>query len=335
MATIRDVSKLAGVSVATVSRVINKNGYVNETTKNSVLNAIKALNYKPSSIARSLAGMKTSTIALLVSDILNPFFPEISHAIESEAIKQGYSVILCNSDNNAEKEAEYIKILKEKRIDGIMIASYTIQAEQIKKLQEEGIPVVVLDREFPGHNVLTLMCKNREGASMAVQHLIDQGCKKIGHISGPLDVYAARERAIGYEEVTNKNNIYTPGLIVPGGFSIDGGYRALLELYAKYPDIDGVFAGNDLMGIGAIKALYDSNLYVPKNIKVIGFDDIDLSKTFMPELSTIKQPIYEMSKMALHYLMKQINNEDIVLTSYAYEVELLPRESTKKLEKEA
>jgi LacI family transcriptional regulator len=185
MATIRDVAKLAGFSIATVSRVINKIGYVHKNTEEAVNKAMAILNFRPNEMARGLAGKNTRTIALIMPDILNPFFPEIARAVEDTAVEQGYTVILCNSDNNPEKERKYFSVLEKKQIDGLIIASYTIQAEQILELESKSIPVVVIDNSFPGHSILSLIPKNRQGAQMAVQHLLDQGCRKIGHIGGP------------------------------------------------------------------------------------------------------------------------------------------------------
>jgi len=329
MATIRDVSKLAGVSVATVSRVINGSGYVNKETEKAVRDAMKALNYKPSVAARTLAGKQSSTVALIVPDILNPFFPEIARSIEDAAQELGYTLVLCNSDNDPDKEMNYFRILESKHIDGIIIASYTIVPRQIMDLQEKSIPVVVIDNPLPGYPILSLVTKHREGARKAVRHLIDQGCRKIAHICGPLHVYSARERALGYEEVCRGQGNFAPSLIYPGDFRIDGGYEAMIRLFEQHPDIDGVFAGNDLMAIGALKALYHMGKSVPDDVKLIGYDGISLSMV-VPELSTVAQPMSKMGKLAMNFLMKLIRKEPVELTIHELEAELIIRKSTSK-----
>jgi LacI family transcriptional regulator len=328
MATIRDVSKLAGVSVATVSRVLNKSGYVNKETEETVLGVMKTLDYIPSEMARGLAGKSTSTIALMVPDIINPFFPEVARAIEDVAHSYGYTVILCNFDNNPEKEMNYIQMLKRKRIDGIVIASYTIQPEQILQLEKDSIPVVVIDRSFPSHPILCLTSKNREGARLAVKHLLDQGCRKIAHISGPLYVHDVKERALGYEDLCREQPWFVPSLIVQSDFHIDGGYDSTKELFTRHPDIDGVFAGNDLMAVGVMKSLNELGKKVPKDVKVIGFDDIVLARMVIPELSSVKQPIYGIGKLAMENLIRLITGESVIKKAYELDVELVVRQST-------
>jgi LacI family transcriptional regulator len=327
MATIRDVSKLANVSVATVSRVINQSGYVNEVTEKAVRQAMETLSYVPSDMARSLAGKKSATIALIVPDILNPFFPELARAVEDAAHQLGYTVILCNSDHDPEKERNYFGMLKNKRIDGIIVASYTIHPQQLLELQRQSIAAVVIDNHFLSHPILALQSKNREGAVMAVRHLLDRGCTTIAHISGPLEILPSRERLLGYELVMREHGMFAPSLIAEGDFHVEGGYRAMQELLKLHPDIDGVFAGNDLMAIGALKALYIAGKAVPQDVKLIGFDGIALA-TVVPELSTIAQPIAEMGKLATHYLMRQIRNEPVECKTHELDVRLLVRQST-------
>jgi len=327
MATIRDVSRLAGVSVATVSRVINRSGYVKEETREAVLAAMRALDYEPSVIARGLAGKNTATIALIIPDILNPFFPEVARAIEDQANKFNYTVILCNSDNDPEKERKYIQVLKNKRIDGIIIASYTIEAPQILELQREGVPVVAVDRAFGSHPILSFICNNREGAHMAARHLIERGCRKIAHISGP-PVMSAKERYQGYVDVCGSESRFDPGLVAEGNFTIEGGYAATLELFARHPDIDGIFAGNDLMAVGALKALYQLGKSVPRDVKIVGFDDIALARMVVPEITTVRQPVYEIGRQAMKHLIKLINGEKIGQQTKRLDVELVVRRSS-------
>jgi LacI family transcriptional regulator len=264
-------------------------------------------------------------------DILNPFFPEIARAVEDTAVEQGYTVILCNSDNNPEKERKYFSVLEKKQIDGLIIASYTIQADQILELESKSIPVVVIDNSFPGHPILSLIPKNRQGAQMAVQHLMDQGCRKIGHIGGPYSIYAARERYLGYEDVASKQAWFIPSLIVQSDFHINGGYNAILELYTRHPDMDGVFAGNDLMALGAMKAFKHLGIQIPNQVKLMGFDGISLDFV-VPELSTIAQPIYKIGSEAMNYLIKLIEGAVVDKTTYELNVELLIRQSTNNTE---
>lgn len=328
MATIKDVSKLAGLSVATVSRFLNKNGYVSKEAEAVLTEVIEKLNYVPNNIARSLAGKKTATVALMVPDILNPFFPEVARAIEDAANLQDYTVILCNTDNNPQKEQKYIETLIQKQIDGIIISSYTIKPEQILDLQKRSIPVILIDNAFPEHPIVSLLVNNRKGGEMATQHLLAQGCKKIVHICGPTYISSSRERTLGYEEVCKKTDWYTPSLIAYSDFTVIGGYKAMHELLQKHPDLDGVFAGNDVMAAGAMKALHEAKRLVPHQVKVIGFDGIQMDMVH-PELSTISQPIYAIGKTAMDSLLQLINKEPLDNPIHTFDVELLIKQTSK------
>lgn len=300
---------------------------MNAETEKAVRRAMETLHYVPNDMARSLAGKQSGTIALIVPDILNPFFPELARAVEDEAHQLGYTVMLCNSDYNPDKERHYIAMLQNKRIDGIILASYTIQPEQLSELSRRSVPVVVIDNCFPGHPVLSMQSKHREGAAMAVRHLLDQGCATIAHISGPVDVLSARERLLGYEETMREHAAFVPSLIASGDFQVEGGRQAMQRLLELHPGIDGVFAGNDLMAVGALKALYTAGKTVPRQVKLIGFDGIALS-TVVPELSTIAQPITGMGKQAAHELIRQIRGEPVERTARELDVQLLVRGST-------
>ncbi|WP_219835438.1 LacI family DNA-binding transcriptional regulator [Paenibacillus sp. R14(2021)] len=327
MATIRDVAKLAGVSVATVSRVLNQNGYVNAKTESSIRSAMTALQYKPNAIARSLAGKQTSTIALMIPDIRNPFFPELAKAVESTASKHDYTVILCDSDHDSSRERKYFDVLKNKKIDGLILASYTVQPDQILELQAEGIPVVLVDNSFPAHPILSLGVRNRQGAAAAVQHLLDQGCRKIAHIAGPFQVAASHQRSLGYEEACQSKAWFVPSLIAQGDFHAEGGYSAMLELLDRHPDLDGVFAGNDLMAIGARKALSTKGRRLPEDVKLIGFDGIPVHWDELA-FSTMTQPLSAMGELAVDYLIKLMNGEALPLEPHELDVELTVRPST-------
>lgn len=327
MTTIRDVSKLAGVSVATVSRLLNQSGYVSKEAEIAIMAAVEKLNYTPNTIARSLAGKKTAAVALMVPDILNPFFPEIARAAEDEAAARGYTLVLCNTDNNPNKEKMYIEALINKQIDGIIISSYTISPEQIVALQNRSIPIVAIDKHYSGYPILSVTAANRKGGQLAVRHLLEHGCRKIAHICGPTHVHAAHERALAYEDICAEQPWYTPSLTAFGHFNVEGGYKAMHELYRQHPDVDGVFAGNDLMAAGALKALHELNAEVPRQVRLIGFDGIRMDMVY-PELSTVSQQIYSIGKTAMDYLIRQINNEPIERKNYELEVELLIKSTT-------
>lgn len=330
MPTIRDVARLAGVSVATVSRVINQNGYVNKDTEQKVRKAIEQLQYMPNSVARGLAGKQTGTIALILPDISNPFFPEIARAVEDVAQKQGYTVILCNSDDQGQKEQTYIEMLRKKYIDGIIFASNTLREEDVQQMQANKIPLVVLDRALASGSCSVIRSRNYEGAKLAVEHLLQIGCRKIAHLYGPQEMITAKERMLGFEESVMHFPWYSPSLMVPGYFSVEGGIAAVMELLSRHRDVDGIFCGNDLMAIGALKGLHQLGIRVPDEVALIGFDGISLTQITQPELSTIAQPIYDMGTLAAQVLIAAITSGELQPKLYELDVTLIERESSKR-----
>jgi len=330
LTTMREVARLAGVSVATVSRVINQKDSVNPETAGQVLKAIEQLQYEPNAVAQGLAGKKMGIIALILPDILNPFFPALARGVEDVAHKKGLTVILGNSDDLGSKESSYIKVLKKKYVDGFIIASNTIRQEDVEALRNEGIPIVLLDRGLNTSACAVIRSNNRVGAKIAVQHLIEQGCQKIAHIYGPQEFITAHERLLGYEEVAGGLNGYSPSLMVSGNFDIASGRKAVEQLLTRHPDLDGIFAGNDLMAIGALKVLREREILVPEQVKVCGFDGISLTEITEPELTTVAQPIYEMGRLAAQMLLNEIESRLHENTMIELEVTLIPRKSTQK-----
>ncbi len=322
----RDVSKLANVSVATVSRVMNNNGYVNERTKEKVLAAIKELNYRPNDVARSLFKGKSKMIALFVPDIRNPFFPELARAVEDISNMHHYTFILCNTDNDPAKEVNYLNALLQKSIDGVIIVSSTMS---VKQLREIKVPIVALDRkldaEFPAVTV-----NNREGAKIAVRYLKETGCKHIAHIAGPQDIISSSERMKGYLDVVQKEYRFSDDYIRFGNYTYEDAFEVAKELLTSHSTVDGIFAANDLMAIGVLKAAEYLGINVPNDLSIIGFDGITIGRTTSPTLTTMEQPIYIIGKRATEILLQQIEEPDRRIPSEEYKVTLIQRESTKE-----
>lgn len=327
MATIKDVSKLAGVSVATVSRVINNKGYVSKETKDTIEKAMKMLNYTPNDVARRLAGKKSNTIGLIIPDILNPFFPEIARAVEDTANELGYNIILCNTDNSSSKEKQYFDMLFNKQVDGIIISSYAVVADALLKIMDRKMPVVLIDNKFEGSNIPTITSNNRNGGKIATEHLIECGCSKVAYIGGYFHIEPVRERYEGYEEVCKKNNMYYPNIIRNCDFSLKAGYDITKELLESNPDIDGIFAGSDLVAVGVYKALIDMGHRVPEDVKVIGYDGL-VSNTDYLDLSSIGQQIYACGRLAVEVIYKLIKGEVLEQDSFVLNVNLVKRNST-------
>lgn len=330
MTTIKDVAKEAEVSVATVSRVLNQSGYVNEDTKKKVQKAIEKLNYKPNAVARSLFKKKSKTIGLIVPDIKNPFFPEIARAVEDVLNAHEYTLILCNSDEHGEKEQKYLEVLKQKYIDGVIIVTSTLTLNDVKEM---GIPVVALDR--PINDDIPSICVNHyEGAKQAVQYLKSSGCKKIAHIRGPKNITSSNERYQGYLDEVKFETWFQKELIVPGNFDVYTTADVTRILLSKHPDIDGIFAGNDHMAVGVLKAAAGLGKSIPNDLSLISFDGIELGKLTIPELTTMAQPIYQLGSSAAKMLLDIIDGKTIENKHLRYEVSLVKGQSTRIFEGE-
>lgn len=332
LATIREVASRANVSVATVSRVINNKGYVDANTKEMVLKAIEELNYVPNSVAQVLAGKKMRAVALIVPDISNPFFAELAKAVEDTAQKKGYTLFLCNSDDQMSKEKLYIDVLKSKSIDGIIFATHHLGGNILEACAD--IPIVLMDRAYldisEEEDYTVITTKNKKGVQLAIQHLLDMGCKKIAHIYGPQEFITAKERCMAYKQAVSAFPWASENLLEPGNFHIEGGRRAMRNLLEKHPDLDGVFVGNDTMAIGALKELHQMKIDVPGQIAICGFDGIPITQMIEPELTTIAQPIYQLGEKAVGVLIQKIEGNVVNQRWIELDVELLIRDSSKR-----
>ena len=323
MSTIKDVAKLAGVSVATVSRVLNKNGYVHEDTLKKVERAIEMLDYKPSTVARSLYHKKSRLIGLVVPNIVNPFFPEIARAVEDVAHKQGYTVVLCNSDESLEKEKQYIDVLRQNNVDGFIVATNPQNSMNYMNL---SVPIVAIDRMF-NQRIPTVYADNYAGSQKATKLLIEKGCKHIAHIRGPRDVSTANERFEGFIDVITKHNLSY--IIAESTFDPVDSERITKELLEAYPHIDGIMAGNDLIAIGAVKAALQKGISIPDHLQIIGFDGISLTEMMYPSVTTVAQPIYKMGEIATQILIKQMEGSQLEVEHHRLPIEIIERNTTR------
>ncbi|WP_100617375.1 ribose operon transcriptional repressor RbsR [Bacillus cereus] len=323
MSTIKDVAKLAGVSVATVSRVLNKNGYVHEDTLKKVERAIEMLDYKPSTVARSLYNKKSRLIGLVVPNIVNPFFPEVARAVEDVAHKQGYTVVLCNSDESLEKEKQYIDVLRQNNVDGFIVAT---NPQNSVNYMNVSVPVVAIDRMF-NERIPTVYADNYAGSQAATKLLLDKGCKHIAHIRGPRDVSTANERFEGFVDVITQNNLSY--MIAESTFDPANSELVAMELLEEYPYIDGIVAGNDLIAIGIVKAALQKGIVIPNDLQIIGFDGISLTEMMYPSITTVAQPIYEMGKIATELLLEQMEGNTLEEKHYRLPIEIIERNTTK------
>ncbi|MEW8972918.1 MAG: LacI family DNA-binding transcriptional regulator [Tissierellaceae bacterium] len=325
--TIKEIAKLANVSSATVSKILNgKDQYISEATRQRVLEIVEREGYIPNAIAKSLKIKSTKTIGIVIPDVMNLFFSELARGIEDAAEKKGYSVILCNSDNKESKEEKYIQILQEKMVDGIILTAS--ERSVSKSLKRRNTPMILLDRDISiDDNVGRIVVDNEDGAYNATNFLIDKGCKNIGFISSDNINKSSGERFKGYKKAILEKGIeYDDEKIFLQNYTIETGYKGTMTLLEE-TKIDGICCGNDLIAIGAIKALKEKDIDVPREVKVIGFDDIQVSQYMDPPLTTIKQPIYEMGEEAVKMLVAIIERKEVNMVK-VLKTELIERGSS-------
>ena len=308
--SIYDVAREAKVSVFTVSAVINETGRVSATLRRRVEAAIHKLNYRPNLLARSLAKRQTHTLGMVVTDIANPFFPAIVRAAEDAAQKAGYSMLLCNSDDKADKEAIYLELLISKRVDGIILSKTPspLTIAQQRMFEESQIPVVLLMRTCPGLKTDLVQTNDRQGAMDAIAHMARIGHKRIAFVSGPLDVSNARARRQGYAKALEQWNLeYVPELTFEGDYRIESGLRAGHALLPHRPD--AVLVTNYLMTIGFMTAADEIGMRCPEDFGLVSFDDYPWLGCFRPRLTTIELPKYELGDTAIRLLLDRVQGK--------------------------
>ncbi len=307
MATIKDVARHAGVSITTVSHVINGTRFVSEKLTQRVFDAMKDLKYSPNIIARSLRSGKTKTIGLVVPDILNPYFAEFSREIEDKGFEHGYNVILCNTDENLAKEEQYVNGLISKQVDGLIFFSSGVYKSFKDNPNKDDIPIVVTDRESEGVTSDVVLIDNFKGGYEATRYLISIGHRRIACISGPSLIRPSAQRVDGYLQALDEAGIpFDEELLMMGDFRYNGGEEQMAALLELPEQPTAIFACNDMMAIGATRAIRDAGFNVPDDYSVVGFDNTPLSRYVFPQLTTIGQPVKEMADLAIELLIEKI-----------------------------
>lgn len=326
MMTIKDVAKIAGVSVATVSRVLNDSGYVNIDTRKKVEAAIKEMNYTPNEVARSLYKRKSKLIGLLLPDITNPFFPQLARGIEDQMQEHGYRIIFGNSDENEEKELDYIQTFIQNNVIGMISSTNFPEKDIYSNLK---IPVVFLDRT--SNDSPSVYADGRKGGRLAAQEIIARGSTKITVMQGPAHIKPAQDRFQGAIEVLDEMGI-TYQVIQTSSFSHTEAEQWAVELFDKYIDTDGVIASNDIVATAVIHEAHRLGKRVPQDLQIIGFDDIPLSSLLSPSLSTIRQPAHDMGREAAGLLIKLIEQDKVEDKIIQLPVSFVERETTRSKE---
>ena len=312
MVTIRDVAERAGVSVATVSHVINGTRHVAPETAERVQRAMEELDYHPNAVARSLRTRKTQVIGVVVSDITNPFFATLVRGAEDAALEAGYSIVVCNSDETIEKENRYVQVLRRRRVDGMLLAPVGGgENPAIQKLARQNVPFVCVDRRAAGVEADAVLSDNVGGAYTATRHLIERGHERIGIVLGIPGATTTEERYLGYRRALEEAGIPVfEGLVAYGGYRVEGGREATAKLLAVDPPPTAIFSTNNLMTVGVLQELFHRKVVIPQEMAVVGFDDLEWAELVQPPLTAVVQEPYEIGRQAVRLVLAQLDKQD-------------------------
>lgn len=325
--TIYDVAEKAGVSISTVSKVLNNTGSIAEKTRQKVRKTMRELNYQPSVVAS--VKKRIQTIGLLIPSIANPFMAEVARSIEDHAKKFGFSLIVCSTDNDLENEIEYISILKQKYVDGIIIATGLKDHKAIRELINAEIPIALLSRDIPSLAVDTVLVDDFLGGYEATQYLMSLGHRKIAMITESIDLSVVRARVRGYRQALEEAGVeYNESLVLLNNTTFEAGKHATRKLLELREPPTAIFASTEFLAIGAIKGARELGINIPKDLSVVGFDDTILSTVCEPPLTTMAQPIQEMGKKVVELLVEEIERSKETKQRIVLSPKLVIREST-------
>lgn len=303
---IQDVARLAGVSPTTVSRVLNDRGYISDETREKVNKAMKELNYFPNDVARSLFNKRTNLIGVILPTVSNPFFGELTFYIENICNSLGYKILLCNSLNNIDNEERYLEMLMRNQVDGIIVGTHN---QGILQYKNDNMAVVSIDTDL-SENIPIIGSDNYNGGKIATELLLSKGCKNIINIDGEFNLRTqARLRKIAYEDVMKSNNRIPITYEIVSTF--DGGNQIQIanKILDEHPQVDGVFATNDLFAAAFINEARKRGRKIPEDLKIVGYDGTETSRSLLPDLTTIKQPIELIAKTSIELLIKEIEGD--------------------------
>ncbi|MEO0058711.1 MAG: hypothetical protein RLZZ312_358 [Bacteroidota bacterium] len=308
--TLKEIAKKLGISITTVSKALKNYPDVSESTRTAVKDLVQQLDYKPNSFAVNLRTQESRTVGLIIPEVVHHFFSSIIKGIIVEAEKNGYLVIILQSNESLELEKKQVELLINKRVDGILmsLSNESNNDEHIQEIIRKEIPFVQFDKISKLIKSSKVIIDDQKAASEAVQHLIDQGCKKIAHIRGPVNPQNAIDRFLGYKKTLERNNIkYDQKLVYTcKGAGFDEGYDFMQQILIDHPDVDGVFAVTDMVAVGAITLMNERKIQIPHQIAVVGFSNWFMSQVITPKLSSVDQPSLEMGVAAFQLLLEEI-----------------------------
>lgn len=329
--TIIDVAKEANVSIKTVSRVLNDEQYVKDSTREAILVAIESLGYRPNKVARSLSRSRTETIGIVVSNIANNFIGQVIRGIEDITRETNYSFIVCNTDEQLEQENNYLDLLLRHRVDGIIAAAASQKWEALGEAEKQSTPIVFLDRRFEGMEGSYVGVDNVDGAYKGTSHLIECGHKKIGVISGHSRLSSMRGRITGYRRAMSDNSLpINPEWIVESNLQVDEARQAARKILSLPDPPSALFANTNILALGALLALKDLDLRCPSDVAIVGFDDHPWAEVCDPPLTVICQPAREIGQTAAKILLGLVDGETSIITQIRLRSELIIRQSSCK-----
>ncbi len=324
MVGLKDVARYAGVSASTVSRVLAGKSYVSDQTRQRVMEAVRALDYRPNALAQSLKMGNSNTIALMIPSIQNLIFPDITRGVEDAARRAGYTVVLCNTDEDVEVEKNYINKLRTRLIDGFIVASAMPNASHILRLREEGFPVVLTSRHY-GEDVDAVIIDNVQAAYEATKYLIRTGHQKIAMALGRIELPIYAHRLQGYRQALEENGLpYDESWVIHETTGTASFYSLTMDMLRKRGKPDAIFASSDPKAYVIMRALHDAGLRIPDDVSVMGIDNVEMSSLVAPPLSTVAQPLYEIGRLAAQKLFRQIANKEQTGQMAPPQIDVLP-----------
>lgn len=327
MANLQDVAMKAGISVTTVSRVLNNRGYIGEKTREKVYLAMRELNYQPNEIARSLTRKRINIIGVIVPSVMHPFFCMVVNYLEKSANEKGFKILICNSNHEREKEIEYVEMLKANKVSGIVICSRT---QDIGDYLDGDLPIVAIERRINKRpEISVVQCDNYQGGVLATKHIIEAGCKNVINISGIAQmIMPADERTRGFIDICKEMNVEYKIFNTEEKQFFNMNYEDyLFKIISENDGVDGIFASSDIIAAQLIQVCYKKNISIPGEMKIVGFDDIQIASLTSPKLTTIHQPVEEMCRQAVQIILDNLDDKTVSM-QMVLPVELIKRETT-------
>ncbi len=326
--TIKEVAKKAGVAAMTVSRVLNRSGYVSEDARSRVESAVAELGYVPNQLARGLRSKRTGTIALVVTDITNPFFTTMARGVEDAASDTSNLVLFCNTDENEAEEQRYMRLLIEKRVDGVLLVPAQAGQQSLELAKTHGVPVVVVDRAVSGQEVDVVRCDSRDGATRLADLLLIKGHQHFAVLAGHHGVSTTDDRVEAFVTAVKQSNPSNSIEVHYGDFSVRSGHENAKKILNAEPRPTAVFAANNFISIGALQEFRQQGISVPEDIALVGFDDLPAALVTFPFLTVVAQPAYEMGRRAVEQLFKRIENPEASPEEILLPTEIIVRASS-------